>query len=89
MEINLNTKINSVSRTNSIASQGREIRSVREQASFTNSDALNQGLTNMPEIRNEAVKRAQDQVLGDVPYPPAETVAKIAHLLAINLDRNQ
>ena len=89
MEINFNTNIDSVNRTNGFTPRGREVRPVNAQVSFENANALNQALDNIPDVRSEEVKRAQDLLLGSVPYPPAATVAEIAHLLALNLEHNQ
>jgi hypothetical protein len=89
MEINLNTNIDSVTRANNLTTQGREVRPTKQQVSFENSDALNQALSTTPDVRNDEVKRAAFRVLGSVPYPPEETVAKIAQLLAMKLDQNQ
>jgi len=89
MEINLNTNIDSVARATNVAPQGREIRPVQEQVSFADSEALNRALTVTPDVRTDEVRRATAKVLGAVPYPPEETVAKIAHLLALKLDQNQ
>ena len=87
MEINLNTNIESVTRANGFAVRGREASAAPDPVSFESSKALNQALATVPDIRDEPVRRAQ-QMVGTVTYPPEETVAKIAHLLALQLDRN-
>jgi hypothetical protein len=89
MEINLNTNIDSVTRANNLTTQGRDVRPIKEQVSFENSNALNQALLTTPDVRSDEVKRVGYQVLGSVPYPPEETMAKIAHLLAMELDQSE
>ena len=87
MEINLNTNIDSVVRANTLALKGREPGPAQQVVSFDNSTAQNQALAAIPDSRAEALQRAQ-ALLGSVPYPPEETVAKISHLLALALDPN-
>jgi len=52
--------------------------------SFEQAAQLNQALRETPEVRPEAVARAQ-HLIGDVRYPPDETLQSIARLLAIQL----
>jgi hypothetical protein len=85
MEINLNANIDVVSRANSIPAKPREVGPAQKDVSFERSNALNQALADIPNVRTEAVQRGQ-ALLGSVPYPPEETVAKLAHLLALGLD---
>ena len=89
MEINLNTNIDSVTRTNGLTTRGAEVGRINEQVSFENSRALNQALGSLSNVRGDVVKSAQSRVLGSVPYPPEETVSKIAHLLALNFGQTQ
>ncbi len=89
MEIKLNTNIDSVTRANNFTAQGRDVRPVREQVSFESSNALNQAINDLPDVRADKIANIQNRVLGSVPYPPEETVAKIAHLLAMKLDQIQ
>jgi hypothetical protein len=89
MEINLNTNIDSVTRTNGFITRGREVGEAKAQVSFEDSTALNRALATVSDVRSELVQRAQVRVLGSVPYPPEETVSKIAHLLALNFGETQ
>jgi hypothetical protein len=88
MEIKLNTNIDSVARINGLTPKGREVTPAEQEVSFDQSNALNQALADTPNLRRDAVQRGQ-ALLGSVPYPPEETVAKISHLLALSLDTNQ
>jgi hypothetical protein len=54
-------------------------------ASFRESEALHAALRETPDVRTEAVAWAQD-LIGDVQYPPLETIRGIAALLALHLD---
>jgi hypothetical protein len=57
-----------------------------EQVAIENSRALTIALQETPEIRAEIVRRATELV-GEPGYPPPETIRKISHLLAIQLDQ--
>lgn len=56
-----------------------------DRVTFDDSVALNSSLENVPDTRAAAVQRARD-LIGDVAYPPEETIRKLSHLLAIKLD---
>jgi len=62
----------------------RETKSAQDEVAFENSRALTTALQNTPESRDELVRRAMDLV-GDVNYPPPETIRMISHLLAIQM----
>jgi len=62
----------------------RDTRAAQEQVAFENSRALRTALQNTPESREDVVRRATELV-GDVNYPPAETIRMISHLLAIQM----
>jgi len=51
---------------------------------FESSNALDHALREAPLSRTEFIKRGAD-LIGDVNYPPKETIAKISHLLAMRL----
>jgi hypothetical protein len=48
---------------------------------------LDQALASVPDVRPEVVERARNLV-NLVQYPPAETMRKIARLLAMEIERN-
>ena len=88
MEINSNTNMDSIGRTNGFRPRGKNIPSVKEPVSLKSTQALNQTMSKLPEVRTAEVQRAQRLIRGSVPYPPAETITKISQLLALKLDRN-
>ncbi|MEW6158462.1 MAG: hypothetical protein AB1813_13600 [Verrucomicrobiota bacterium] len=57
----------------------------RDQVQFTQAEGLNAALKQTPAIRPGVVERARDLV-GDVSYPPRETIRSIAELLALHLN---
>jgi len=54
-------------------------------AVFARSNSLDRALGLTADVRPEAVSRAK-QLVADSAYPPAETIRKIANLLALHLD---
>lgn len=55
-----------------------------DTAQFDRTTALNRALADTPDLRPAEVERARD-LIGDVSYPPPETIKRIASLLATNL----
>ena len=55
-----------------------------DTTAFDSAEKLDQALQTAPAIRPEAVARARD-LIGDVTYPPLETIQQIGALLAIHL----
>jgi hypothetical protein len=55
-----------------------------DQAMFNRSEALDRAFSQVPEVRPEKVARARD-LIGQVTYPPRETIAKISELLALTI----
>lgn len=55
-----------------------------DTAQFDRAAALNRALADTPDLRANEVERARE-LIGDVSYPPAETIQRIASLLATNL----
>lgn len=86
MEINFHpTQMDAVSKPHAARPvQPRETNIDEEAVAFENARALRSALDEIPEVRSEAVRRATE-LLGDVNYPPAETIRMISHLLAIQL----
>ena len=62
----------------------RDTKTAQDEVAFENSRALTTALHNTPESREDVVKRAVELV-GDVNYPPPETIRMISHLLAIQM----
>jgi hypothetical protein len=63
----------------------RGTRAAQDEVAFENARALTSALHDTPSVRDEVVRRATDLV-GDVNYPPPETIRMISNLLAIQLE---
>ena len=63
----------------------RPARAAEDEVAFENARALTAALHASPAVRDEVVRRATELV-GNVNYPPPETIRRISHLLAIQLD---
>lgn len=57
----------------------------RDEVALENSRALTNALKDTPAIRAEIVRRATELV-GQPHYPPPDTIRKISHLLAIQMN---
>lgn len=64
-----------------------DAQAARDEVAFENSRALTIALKNTPESRQDVVQRAAELV-GDVNYPPPETIRMISNLLAIQMQAN-
>jgi len=62
----------------------RAAQAAEDEVAFENSRALTTALQNTPESRDDVVRRATELV-GDVNYPPPETIRMISNLLAIQM----
>src|SRR5262245_60440560 len=62
----------------------RTTKGVQEEVAFENARALTAALYESPAAREDVVRRATE-LIGDVNYPPAETIRMISHLLAIQM----
>lgn len=60
----------------------------RDEVALENVRALHRALDNTPDSRQDMVERAA-HLVGDVNYPPPETIQKISHLLALTLYHEQ
>lgn len=85
MEVHANNNTNGVSpaRFSSVPTR-RAVESSRDEASFEGAAAVNQALESTPATRVEAVDRATG-LIGDLAYPPRETIQRLSHLLALKL----
>ncbi len=63
---------------------GKLATATEDEVAFENSRALTVALNNTPEVREDVVRRVTELV-GDVNYPPPETIRQISHLLAIQM----
>jgi hypothetical protein len=66
------------------SSAARDAQAAQEDVALENSRALTAALKNTPESRDDVVRRATELV-GDVNYPPPETIRMISNLLAIQM----
>lgn len=62
----------------------RAAQAAEDEVAFENSRALTTALQNTPESRDDVVRRAAELV-GDVNYPPPETIRMISNLLALQI----
>lgn len=85
MEISFHPKTLDTSGTTHVTrSAGRDAKVAQDEVAFENSRALTTALENTAVVRDEVVRRAIELV-GDVNYPPPETIRMISHLLAIQM----
>jgi len=84
MEIQFHVNVGSVGRTPPNKTVSREARSAQDEVALENARALQRALEETPQSRSEVVNRAA-QLVGDVNYPPPETIQKISNLLALGL----
>ncbi len=85
MEINFHLRSLNATGTSQVSKPGsRATQAAQEEVAFENSRALTTALHNTPESREDVVRRATELV-GDVNYPPPETIRMISHLLAIQI----
>ena len=57
----------------------------RDRAAFDEVAKMQQALEGMPDVRPAVVARAKS-LIGDVNYPPMETIQKIGELLAVHFN---
>lgn len=84
MKINTNVSANGINASVSVK-RPEPNRAEEDGVSFQDSAVLESALEKLPETRAEAVERARN-LIGNVHYPPEETIRKISHLLAIQLE---
>ncbi len=83
MQVNPSGKSEPVNGVNALTATRRSAPPA-EEASFSRLDNLRLALDQTPAVRDTEVLRAK-KLVGDVQYPPDETVRRIANLLAIHL----
>lgn len=85
MEINFHLRSLDAPGTSMVSRPGsRVVQAAQEEVAFENSRALTTALHNTPASREDVVRRATELV-GDVNYPPPDTIRMISHLLAIQI----
>ena len=86
-------RINSVNnpqpsqRTEGLQRQANGKKSV-DTSMLSASESLDRALESEPSTRAEAVEKAR-KLVGDVAYPPPETVKRLANLLAISVNNDR
>lgn len=88
MEVNPNIRAVGVEKTFGPALAKPAPKAQASQAAFADSEAVNRALQQSPDVRADQVAHAT-QLIGDERYPPLSTIRAIAHLLAINLGKEQ
>jgi hypothetical protein len=81
-------RINAIGGTSNLSRPiTRATKAVQDEVAFENTRALTTALQGVPAVRDEVVRRAT-ALVGDVNYPPAETIRRISRLLAIQLQED-
>ena len=85
MEINFHLRnLDSVGKLSAAKPAQRVAQAAEDEVAFENSRALTTALRDTPESRDDVVRRATELV-GDVNYPPPETIRMISNLLALQM----
>ena len=84
MQINPNSRINWSPPLAPVQATRTAPELERDRAAFDEIAKLKQALEGTPDVRPAVVARAR-KLLGDVNYPPMETIRKIGELLAVHL----
>jgi hypothetical protein len=86
MEISFHLRSLDAPGTSLVSKPGsRAAQAAQDEVAFENSRALTTALQNTPESRDDMVRRATE-LIGNVNYPPPETIRMISHLLAIQIN---
>jgi hypothetical protein len=84
MEVKANINIDTTPRVGVSPTRRQTVSAGTDSVSFQKVEALDQALQATPVARTEAVARARE-LIGDVKYPPADTINSIAALLALKM----
>lgn len=84
MEIKLESHVTPIDRGSANRAPQRA-RTPADSTRFHQAEQLSQALRAAPDARPEAVERAE-HLIGDVNYPPRETIQRLATLMAMHLD---
>ncbi len=85
MEIIVNLNVERAQLTRLIPNKTQPRVAGLDTATFSRMGALDRALQETPVARPEAISRAQE-LIGDVKYPPADTIDGIAMLLALRTE---
>lgn len=84
MEVKANINIDAMPRVGVNPARRQTVTARSDTVSFQRVEALDQALQTTPSVRTEEITRARD-LIGDVKYPPADTINGIAVLLALKM----
>ena len=85
MEVNFHLRsLDAVSSAYVTHPSNRSTKAAQDEVAFENARALTSALHDTAAVRDEVVRRATGLV-GDVNYPPPETIRMISNLLAIQM----
>jgi len=85
MQINPNSQVRPVFRMVAHPPAVQKVGAETGPVEFSQVTALNEALQQAPNARAEQINRAR-KLVGEVDYPPRETMRSIAQLLAIGID---
>jgi hypothetical protein len=83
MDMKINSNIDPIARAMANQVKAAPPKAATDAATFEHTQGLEQALSDSPAVRPEVVARAQE-LIGDVSYPPEETIRQIAILIAAN-----
>ena len=86
MEVNPNASANAVPRPTGKPPVTSKAAPRTDSVSLRGTEAIDSALQQVPDVRTEAVTKAA-MLVGDVKYPPLQTINAISNLLAMNLDQ--
>jgi hypothetical protein len=84
MEVKANINIDATPRVGVNPARRQTVPASADTVSFQRVEALDQALQATPTVRTEEIARARE-LIGDVKYPPADTINSIAALLALKM----
>lgn len=88
MEINLNQPLAPLPKLKGTESTAPKKKTATDVTEFGQTEALNKALARTETVRPEVVARGK-KLVEDSAYPPAETIKRIANLLASNLGKEE
>lgn len=84
MEVQPNHAAGGINPTTTVRTEARRPKETTEQVNFAQSAAVEQALQKSPNVRTDAVERAK-ALVGNISYPPPETIRRLSNLLAMHL----
>lgn len=85
MQIDPNISASYIKEAAPAASPAQRPSKTEAVAAFHDAEALNNALKEQDEVRNAKVEKALN-LIGQVQWPPAETIRRIANLLAMKIN---